>query len=317
MNKPVFSIIIPVYRVEAYLHSCLESIVKQTYTNFEVILVDDGSPDKCPEICDMFCSTEPRCKVIHQKNKGLSGARNAGMNIARGKYIYFLDSDDTIEEKLLETLYGIFTKYNADIVGFNAEVVECGEKNIISTGKFSGELENGLEILKKRVPLSTVPLYCFKKSFLEKTHLIFKEGILYEDVLFTAQIFLENPKLYFLDEIFYLYNKREASITTSKVKIKNYNDIVNICDILLEDVKNKKICCKTSYRRLMLSYLMLSEEVYRMLDYKDKKTENNSRKMLMNKIQQEKKELGLINYLIAKFPNFFYFLRETRRKIIK
>lgn len=88
MHTPMFSIVVPVYKVEKYLLKCLESIESQTYSNYEVILVDDGSPDQCPAICDRFAQTDSRYKVIHQLNKGLSGARNTGLQMAKGRYIY-------------------------------------------------------------------------------------------------------------------------------------------------------------------------------------------------------------------------------------
>ena len=146
MSNPTFSIIIPVYKVEKYLIQCLESVKNQTYCNYEVILIDDGSPDKCPIICDEFAESEPRCKVIHQQNKGLSGARNAGLKVAIGKFVYFLDSDDTIADNALEKIHYIFENKDVDIVGFNATVVEAGRTSILSTGNFSNRIEDGVEM---------------------------------------------------------------------------------------------------------------------------------------------------------------------------
>ena len=93
MTTPLISVIVPVYRVEEYLERCVESILSQTYENLEVILVDDGSPDRCPAICDAYAGKDARVKVIHQENKGLSGARNAGIELAEGEYLAFVDSD--------------------------------------------------------------------------------------------------------------------------------------------------------------------------------------------------------------------------------
>ena len=94
MTTPLISVIVPVYRVEKYLERCVKSILSQTYKNLEVILVDDGSPDQCPAICDACAEKDARVKVIHQENKGLSGARNAGIDAASGEYLAFVDSDD-------------------------------------------------------------------------------------------------------------------------------------------------------------------------------------------------------------------------------
>lgn len=115
---PTVSIIIPVYKVEPYLRACVDSVLDQTYQDYEIILVDDGSPDNCPAICDEYAAAHDNIKVIHKTNDGLSSARNAGVDAARGKYIEFLDSDDTIEPETLETVVGIAENNNCDIVIF-------------------------------------------------------------------------------------------------------------------------------------------------------------------------------------------------------
>ena len=105
MTTPLISVIVPVYRVEEYLERCVKSILSQTYKNLEVILVDDGSPDQCPAICDACAEKDARVKVIHQENKGLSGARNAGIDAASGEYLAFVDSDDYVSPHFIEELY--------------------------------------------------------------------------------------------------------------------------------------------------------------------------------------------------------------------
>ncbi len=119
MNNDLISIIVPIYNVEKYLKKCVESICNQTYQNLEIILVDDGSPDKCGEICDGYAKADKRIKVIHKKNGGLSSARNAGLDIAKGEYISFIDSDDYIASDFIEKLYLLCIKNDADIA-------ECG-----------------------------------------------------------------------------------------------------------------------------------------------------------------------------------------------
>ena len=110
------SIIVPVYNVEKYLDKCIESIVNQTYRNIEIILVDDGSPDKCPEICNEWAKKDDRIKVIHKENGGLSSARNAALEIAQGDYITFVDSDDWIENDMIQSMLTCAAKNDADIV---------------------------------------------------------------------------------------------------------------------------------------------------------------------------------------------------------
>lgn len=113
--NPLISVIVPVYNVEKYIHRCVDSILGQTYTNLEVILIDDGSPDKCGEICDEYASADARVKVIHQENAGLSEARNAGLDICTGDYVAFVDSDDYIEVNMYEKLLVALIENEADI----------------------------------------------------------------------------------------------------------------------------------------------------------------------------------------------------------
>ena len=105
MSKPVLSIIVPIYKTEKYLKRCVDSILKQSITDFEVILIDDESPDRSPVICDEYAQKDPRVKVIHKKNQGLGMARNSGMQIATGKYLTFLDSDDFVEQNYYENMF--------------------------------------------------------------------------------------------------------------------------------------------------------------------------------------------------------------------
>lgn len=110
-ERPLISVIVPIYGVEKYLEQCLDSIINQTYRNLEIILIDDGSPDRCGEICDRYASRDSRIKVIHQSNQGLSAARNAGMDMATGEYISFIDSDDYIDPHFYEKMEQGFQDY--------------------------------------------------------------------------------------------------------------------------------------------------------------------------------------------------------------
>lgn len=123
MEEGKISVIVPIYKVENYLNRCVESIRKQTYRNLEIILVDDGSPDACGEMCDRYAQEDSRIRVIHKENGGLSDARNAGIEVATGEYIAFVDSDDWIDDKMYEVLYSTLLKYNADIA-------ECSYRNL-------------------------------------------------------------------------------------------------------------------------------------------------------------------------------------------
>ncbi len=119
ISHPLISIIVPVYNVEKYLQECLDSVLAQTYKNLEIILIDDGSTDNCPQICDDYAAKDKRIKVIHQKNQGVSAARNAGLKMAKGEYIGFVDSDDYIKPDMYEYLYQLISKDNADMAMCN------------------------------------------------------------------------------------------------------------------------------------------------------------------------------------------------------
>ena len=127
MNMPKISIIVPVYKVEKYINRCIDSILTQTFTDFELILVDDGSPDNCPAVCDRYANQDNRVKVIHKKNGGVSSARNSALDIAQGEYITFCDGDDYYLEDWLLELYSAAQKNSTDItMGNFIEVTENG-----------------------------------------------------------------------------------------------------------------------------------------------------------------------------------------------
>jgi glycosyltransferase involved in cell wall biosynthesis len=116
MEGNLISVIVPIYKTEKYIRRCVDSILMQTYKNLEIILVDDGSPDKCPEICDEYAKKDNRVKVIHKQNGGLASARTAGLDMATGCYIGTVDSDDWIENQTYETAMAIMQKHNPDLI---------------------------------------------------------------------------------------------------------------------------------------------------------------------------------------------------------
>lgn len=126
-KENLISVIVPIYNVEPYIHRCIDSILAQTYKQMQIILVDDGSPDRCGEICDEYSKKDSRIIVIHQENEGLSGARNTRLLFAKGDYIAFVDSDDWVHPKMYETLIGLSKKYNLDIV--RSSVCETDNKD--------------------------------------------------------------------------------------------------------------------------------------------------------------------------------------------
>ncbi len=188
---PEISIIIPVYNVEEFICECVDSILSQSFSDFEIILVDDGSPDKCPEMCDEYARKDERIKVIHKQNAGPSAARNTGLLHARGRYIWFVDGDDYIAENALKIIAAQF-KSNPDIIKFNVFSFYRGEhcKKIDLDVDFSGvaDVKTISELAKKACGsslFSYVWKNVYRRDFLVKNEIRFVDGLNYaEDVLF-------------------------------------------------------------------------------------------------------------------------------------
>lgn len=215
------TIIIPVYNVEKYLKEAIEASTNQTYKNLEIILVDDGSTDSSGKICDEYAKIDSRIKVIHQENKGLSGARNTGLDNATGKYIMFSDSDDTFELDACEKLYNFIEKTDADyVVGNYTNMDEDGtkwEKPVFDTTKYT-ERRLSIEDYNSSfyVMNSSVCNKIFRKSFLDKIEIRFVEKLPAEDAIFTTYCFIKSTCVYYMPSVVYDYRLRNSnSISTS------------------------------------------------------------------------------------------------------
>lgn len=218
------SIIVPIYKVEAYLKKCIDSIIKQTYKNLEIILVDDGSPDNCGKICDEFAIKDNRIKVIHKQNGGLSDARNAGLNIATGDYLYFVDSDDWISSNAIEVLISYFeSNLDVDIVAgssvdvheYNGEILETSYS--IPLGTIS-QL-NKIEALKHNLQNGWAAWNKLYKKELFKD-IRFPKGKINEDEAVMPHIISLCEKVIIVGQPTYYYFLRPESITTSSFNIK-------------------------------------------------------------------------------------------------
>lgn len=226
MRNEIVSVIVPVYKVEPYLRKCVNSILAQTYKNLEIILVDDGSPDRCGEICDEYARKDPRVKVIHKKNGGLSDARNAGLDICTGQYIAFVDSDDWIEPHMYQRLYELIQQFDADIAygGISNDVEEDGRiytHSVSNYGKtpFSEEKIDAM----KRFFLSS----CAAWDKLYKAHLFaeirFPIGEINEDEAIILPLLDQCNIICYTNEICYHYIKRinSGSITMAPFSVKD------------------------------------------------------------------------------------------------
>ena len=206
MSK-LLSVIVPVYNVSKYIHKCVDSILVQSYSNLEIILVDDGSPDECPKICDEYASKDKRVQVIHKTNGGLSSARNAGLEIAVGEYIGFVDSDDWIEPSMYEKMITFIEQNECDMAGCEVNIIYGTHSNII--GKSEDEILTGKEALiryldtyyRYRMPNPAVWSKLYKKEFWKENR--FPEGKIHEDYLLTCMAFNEASKVAFIHEGLY------------------------------------------------------------------------------------------------------------------
>ena len=252
MKIPSISIIIPIYKVEKYLKRCVESVRKQTLTDLEIILVDDGSPDDCPRICDEYLKEDSRIKVIHKQNGGLASARNAGMNIATGNYLFFLDSDDWLELDGMQRLYETAEKYQVDFVRYRA--IRTGwpgmEENAPCMVEEVRELQEGLYDKKRivneiyprllatsQLPMGAVVGACgslYRTDFLRKNHLLFYEEIKFsEDLIFSANVVRAANSFYFIDSpgvYHYFYNPNSISKSFREGRWDSCKSLIKFCE---------------------------------------------------------------------------------------
>ena len=219
MDK-LISVIVPIYNVENYLVRCIESIINQTYSNLEIILVDDGSPDKCSIICDEYAKKDSRIKVIHKKNGGLSDARNAGLDIATGEYIGFVDSDDYIDKNMYKEMINELIEKNADIVSCAINNIYSDRTEIINIDEEIYDAELALKnlILGKNIN-QTVWNKLYKKEVIG--NILFEKGKINEDEFWTYRILANSKKIITLNKPLYSYLHRASSIMGQGYSEKN------------------------------------------------------------------------------------------------
>ena len=271
MKKDLITVIVPIYRVEKYLNRCIDSILKQTYKNLEIILVDDGSDDKCPEICDQYKQIDNRIYVIHKVNGGLSEARNFGLKNAKGKYVCFIDSDDYISYNMIEILYNAVYENDADISICNFEYYfenkqRAEQLNITKNIEISKiEIDTGeqavLKIYGKQAVQYTVAWNkLYKKSLF--ANITYPVNRYHEDEFTTYKLLYLANKVIYVDTTCYYYLQRENSITS--VFNQKRLDVLKAYDERLEYFKkNNLIYTKTfiEYLNILTYYYYKFEEI--------------------------------------------------------
>lgn len=261
MKTPFFSIIIPVYCVEDYLSQCVDRVLSQSFRDLEVILVDDGSPDKCPEMCDNYCSQDDRIKVIHKKNGGLSDARNVGIRQSTGKVILFLDSDDYFQnDNFLEDVYSVQTKGELDVVLCGCIVHDLmSEKEYVSRGNYNEHLlsvggkEQILNYLSENGLFpGSAWVMAVKRAVIEHLHLEFPLGLTAEDYYWVENVLHAATGIGAANNAFYVYNINRSGSITTRARVSGIKGIMYaIEDWLRKQSKEQGI---TNF--LALTYLL-------------------------------------------------------------
>lgn len=242
-EKPLLSVVVPVYNVEVYLDDAIESIVNQTYKNLEIVLVDDGATDRSPEICDQWADKDYRIKVIHKKNGGLSDARNAGIENSSGAIVTFVDSDDTIEPQMYETLVKLMMQHNADVVCCNyRKMVDgvCSDDENVFHKRSETTIYKEWDALKGLLSWS---LNCGAWDKIVRRSVLggirFTKGRLNEDVLFWFDVFQGKPTVVECNKAFYNYRVRKGSITRSNHR--HADDILKNTEQMTSEVRAKNL----------------------------------------------------------------------------
>lgn len=275
--NPLISVVIPVFNVEEFIGACIDSVIGQTYRNVEIILIDDGSTDSSPDICDKYSAEYNNISVIHQKNAGLSVARNIGLSFARGKYVYFLDSDDCITSDAIERLTIQAEHYHSDVVYFDSCVIgedgtplESDRYIRKQSYAYPSDSVQALETLFRYSDyISCVPMMFIRREcIVDKIQ--FKQGVLYEDVLFTFELFTSaHLSVSHLPMQLYMRRERNNSIMQSKMKEKNIRSLITVTRQIVSkysataDIPKSlfQIQCSILYEALFSCYEKLENNV--------------------------------------------------------
>lgn len=248
-NQPLVSIIVPTYNVERYVEECIESLLNQTYSNIEILVLDDGSTDATVYLLKQY--QDKIQLIVNSNNKGQGARRNEGMKLAQGKYIYFVDSDDWIEPETVQEAVTQLERTQADMVRFNGLSFYDANAETVKEGRydFSGRLEHkGVyekeEALKanRRTYSASPCLYIVKKDLVERHNLLFLEGVLHEDEYFTTKLFTVTETMTYLNQSYYHRRYRTASTMTESTRahqLKSFTSYVKVFKGLEEDYEEE------------------------------------------------------------------------------
>lgn len=313
----MISVIIPVYNVEQYLHECVDSVLNQTYQNFEIILVDDGSKDSSSQICDDYESADGRICCIHKENGGASTARNVGLDVAQGEYVFFLDSDDWLVQTALEKLITPLEDSEIDFAFCEAYAVdeatgEVSKKNYAyhrdyGVGNAAQFLE---EMLQQKEFHVAVWRILYRRAFLNNFGMRFVEKIMYEDCIFAYQIYRQAEKAAHIHECLYHRRYRKNSVMTSKKTAHNFVSAKCACEEVVSSWKEFGKNAADEPYIVRIAYNAI--ENYRALNLIDKGKYAQGFKTLKNYIIENNafSDKGLKASCYGKFPWILYKMSE-------
>ena len=318
---PKVSIIVPIYNTEKYLQKCIESICNQTLRDIEIILVNDGSTDGSSEICEKYKLQDNRIIVIHKENNGLSSARNTGLDIAKGEYIGFVDSDDFIDKDMYKILYELCTNYDCEIASsIYTTIKDFNDIDVIRSENIS--IYDNKEAVKK---LYTENIFgysvcnkLFKRQLFEGEK--FPIGRIYEDASLIYKIFAKSKQIIFIDRVLYYYIYRENSITTSKVTAKRFD-----VDILFKEIysfmrQNYPEMCNliksmhyNSLRNIVVDIVNEKTYIknYRYINRASKLIRKELKAILNNELVSKKHKLLAIVISYIPFISIVYYLKKS------
>ena len=263
---PRFSIIIPVYNVEGYLKQTVDSVLNQSFCDFELVLVDDGSQDTSPQICDKYQKEDSRVVVLHKKNGGAAAARNDGILMATGEYVTFLDSDDYWDDpETLEKIDAKLSETDADVLETRLKSFNCQTGKVQEAKQFPPELLKGLstpEALRTLISTATYKVHAglkvIRRTFLMEHSLFFPEGVTCEDILWGIRISAAYPRYAFMNLYFYCYRECRPGSVTSNIREKNLQDYLYILTQSYEAVEQADSALGESLRGYLLYQTMIA-----------------------------------------------------------
>lgn len=317
-KQPLVSIIVPVYKVEQYLKKCVDSIINQTYKNLEIILVDDGSPDSCPKMCDDLAKTDKRIKVIHKENGGLSSARNAGTDIATGDLLMYVDSDDYIELNTVEVLHDNMVKTDSDVSFADyAFVYEDDAGKSITENKLTTYTKS--EIIKRfALPGSVYFAVAWCKLYKREVvgDIRFPAGKLHEDEFTTYKILFNAKKVVRTNSTLYRYLQRSGSIMQNKTD-KNH---LHLFEAAVERLEFYKKNAPDEYKEFASNYLNTIIYANMFLQASKKFNDKKKIKQQTKQVLKSYKEDGITIkskfkvWLRLNFPKLMVFLNKQKNK---